>query len=119
MNPKKLLIVDDNPDVRAAIEEAIGGDCTVFTAGRGDEALLQFLKYGADAIILDVELEGCLQGTDLLKLIKKGYPEIPIVMMSARYDLKNELLQAGADRFFDKPFDLFEVRGFFSKLGFL
>jgi len=117
--PKKILIVDDEPDIRKAIEETLDSQCVFIGAGRGDEALELFLKFEPHAVILDVQLDGILQGTHLLPFIKRGFPETVVVMVSARSELKEELLKAGADCFFDKPFDASELRSFFAEKGLL
>lgn len=53
-----------------------------------------------------------LDGVEVLKRIKKDWPEIPVIMMTAygEIDLTNEAMEHGAIRYFTKPFNIYEVR---------
>ena len=107
---KLLLIVDDEQGIRGIFEEIFEGDCNVICVSRGDEALKTFLERRPDAVILDFELEGILRGDHVLKLMKLANTKVFIVMMTARGELKEKLLQEGADAFYEKPFNALVIR---------
>ena len=110
---KRLLVVEDEAFIRELIKDFFFKDFVVRAVARGDEGLQIFLEETPDAVILDVELEGTLRGDHLLKVMKLLKKEIPVVMISGRGDLKESLIAAGASAFFDKPFNIQQIREFF------
>jgi two-component system, response regulator, stage 0 sporulation protein F len=53
-----------------------------------------------------------IDGTEVLKKIKKEWPAVPVIMMTAYGELEKieEVLALGAEKYFTKPFDIYEVR---------
>jgi DNA-binding response OmpR family regulator len=109
---KKLLIVDDDSRPREILTDFFQHQYIVFSAGRGDQAMRYFLEESPDAVLLDYELEGALQGNHLLKLMKRVNQDAIIVMVTGRSDLEKDLLDMGADGFLGKPCDIFTIRDF-------
>jgi DNA-binding response OmpR family regulator len=106
---KKILIVDDESEIRHAISEILDENYTVFTASNGEEALYQFLMHEPEVIFLDFELGGYLRGNHILEIVKKGFPHVRVIMVTGRNDLKEKLLSSGADAFIGKPFDAMDI----------
>ena len=53
-----------------------------------------------------------IDGIDVLKKIKKDWPDVPVIMMTAYGELEKteEVMALGAEKYFTKPFDIYEVR---------
>lgn len=114
MTVKNILIVDDEETLtfsmhQSFIMEKRGYDIT--TAGSGEEALEKIKDKRFDVAIVDIYLPG-ISGLDLIKGIKEKNPDTVIIMMSAyaTMDKKDEALEYGALYFFEKPFDIKEVK---------
>lgn len=112
----RILVVDDNRDnaniVRQYLEAVCGYAITV--AYDGDEALQSFEVERPNVILLDVMMPG-RDGWEVCRIIKEQYasgieagPPVRVIMVTALDDTWNRAhaLQAGADDFLEKPFDL-------------
>jgi CheY-like chemotaxis protein len=113
MGSKKLLIVDDDPDIRLGMNvrlKAKGYD-TVFAAD-GISALVEARKHQPDLIILDLGLPAG-DGYAVMDRLKQipSIAVIPIIVVSARDARTNQerAIQAGAKAFLRKPFDDFDL----------
>jgi len=111
----KILVVDDDPDIGTMIKmmlEYKGYAVTVTDRGDMAEDLLR--NDGYDLMIMDMLLSG-VNGIDICARVKKNQEtsEIPVLMISAHPNAKDICLQAGADEFISKPFDMEEM---FSKI---
>jgi two-component system alkaline phosphatase synthesis response regulator PhoP len=108
MPKKRILIVDDEPDLLETIQlslEIEGYECLVAYDGfRGFE---RARKEKPDLIILDVMLPG-MNGYKVCRLLKfdEKYKHIPIIMLTAEAQEKDRLTgkQTGADFYMTKPF---------------
>ena len=109
---KIILIIDDQPGIRMLLSELFRreGYKTVL-AVNGLEALLQLEQIEPDCILLDMKMPG-MTGIEVLKKIKKEWPHIPVMMMTAygEDDLLTEAIELGASKYFIKPFDIYEIR---------
>jgi DNA-binding response OmpR family regulator len=108
MNKKKILLVDDEADIRELIRFNLhkeGFDVIAFS--NGEDALDGVKEHEPDLIILDVMLPG-MDGTEVCSLLKSNplYKSIPIVMLSAKIEEIDQLagLKVGADDYQIKPF---------------
>jgi DNA-binding response OmpR family regulator len=113
MYKKKVLIVDDEPDIVESIRftlELEGIDCIV--ARDGGEALVKAKIAPPDLILLDVMLPE-VNGYKVSRLLKfdATYRQIPIIMLTARAQQKDRELGAemGADEYVTKPFEMSEL----------
>ncbi len=113
MDKKKVLIVDDEPDVVESIKfslELENIECLV--AHDGEEALLKAKKENPDLILLDIMLPK-INGYKIARLLKfdQFYKHIPIIMLSARIQEKDKNIgkETGADEYITKPFDMDEL----------
>lgn len=105
---KKIVVVDDDPDILDALQMAIEEEgYEVKTTTRGAEADKLAETYRPDLIILDILLSG-MDGREIAKKLKskKSTGAIPILMISASPHAGETVHFFGADAFLAKPFDL-------------
>jgi len=108
---QRLLVVDDEPNMAWLFEQSFGREYRVAAARSGAEALDRLERDGADLIMLDLCMPG-MDGMAALKEMKRRWPAIPVVMMTAYATVKTavEAIKAGAADYVMKPFDLDELR---------
>ncbi|NLY04350.1 MAG: response regulator transcription factor [Campylobacter sp.] len=115
----KILIVEDEKDIRESMAEAleeIFGE--VITAQHGDEGVKKFKKYSPHVIITDISMP-IMNGLDMTKAIKEISSSTPIVALSA-FSEKEKLLKAidvGVDKYLLKPIDMDELLVAISELA--
>lgn len=107
----RILVLDDDQDIGTMIKmmlEYKGYSVTV--SDRADLAQEILNNGGVDLIIMDMLLSG-VNGTDLCVELKKNpaTSQIPVIMISAHPNAKEICLQAGADEFISKPFDMSDI----------
>jgi len=110
MNPKKILVVDDEVDLVKTIHFSLEVEgYTVLVSNDGEDALSQARKESPDLILLDIMLPK-LDGYKVCRLLKfdERYKHIPILMMTAKTQEKDKILgmETGADEYITKPFDM-------------
>lgn len=109
---KTILIVDDQPGIRLLLKEVFHKEgYQVITAGSGKEAMEKVQEVCPDLVLLDMKIPG-MDGIEILKRLKKIDSNVHVLMMTAygELDLIKESMNWGAERYFTKPFDVFEVR---------
>ena len=109
----RVLVVDDEPAVREALERALRlAGYEVELAANGEEALLRLgLEPGAaDLVVLDV-LMPRLGGLEVCRRLRGLGNTVPVLMLTARDDVEDRVagLDAGADDYVVKPFALEEL----------
>ncbi len=112
--PKKVLIVDDDPQVVKTLTyilEKLGGYKTS-VAMDGKEALQGAARGNFDLIILDLKLPK-LHGEEVCKKIRKDdkIKNTPIIMLTGKYSEADKIIGKviGADYYLTKPFDILEL----------
>ena len=112
MNKKeKILVLDDDPDIGMMIKMMLEYKGYSVTVSDRAEQANEILKTDAvDLIIMDMLLSG-VNGTDLCSELKKdsSLAHTPVIMISAHPNAKEICLQAGADEFISKPFDMQDI----------
>lgn len=106
----RLLIVEDEPDLLASLAQALAEEgYAVDTAADGEDGLYKAESWDYDAVILDLMLPR-LDGWELLRRLR-GTKRTPVLMLTARDGSGNRVrgLDAGADDYVVKPFDLPEL----------
>ena len=103
----RILVADDDPDIRMSLSERLrwlGHD--VVTAADGQEALAAVEAHALDLAFLDVSMPR-LNGIEALKLIRKRWPNLPVVVVTAygTIRLAVEAMKEGAVDFMTKPFE--------------
>jgi two-component system response regulator MprA len=109
----RVLVVDDEPAVREALERALRlAGYEVELAADGEEALVRIgLEPGAaDLLVLDV-LMPRLDGLEVCRRLRKAGNTVPVLMLTARDGVDDRVagLDAGADDYVVKPFALEEL----------
>ncbi len=106
---KDILIVDDEKDIRQLIAGILQDEgFNTRLAWSYSSLKIELSKRIPSLILLDVWLENSdLDGIQILKLIKKSYPNVPVIMISGHGNIQMAInsLQVGAYNFIEKPFD--------------
>ena len=109
MSVGRVLIVDDEPEVRQVLREFLSGQgYEVALATNGSEALAALEVDSAGALVLlDVSMPG-MDGVEALRRIVADHPAVPVIMVTANADIgvTSKLLAMGAVDYIPKPFDL-------------
>lgn len=106
-----ILIVDDDPDIRESMCDAIASwHCVTVGAASGSEALDILGHRQVDVVLCDVMMPG-MDGTETLREIRQRMPALPVIMMSAMMtpDLRRHLCDIGAQSCLAKPTDRKEL----------
>lgn len=120
----RLLVVDDEPTVLAAIAEYLTAyQFAVDTAREREEAEAMVLVYGYDLVLTDMRLTGAhgREGLELLRFVREHQPEARVVLLTAHgsRELEEEARAHGADEFLGKPLPLSELAAeIFTQLEF-
>ena len=103
-----ILIVDDEPDIRAGIEGVLEDEgYETRGAANSDAALAEFRKKRPSLIILDIWLQNSrLDGLGILEALHREEPRVPVVMISGHGTIETavQAIQQGAYDFIEKPF---------------
>jgi len=108
----KVLVVDDEPAVRQALERALAADHhDVHAAPDGRAALDHLVEHAVDAVVLDVAMPG-VDGLEVCRRLRAAGDRTPILMLTARDAVDDRVagLDAGADDYLVKPFALKELK---------
>lgn len=105
---KKVLIVDDQLEIRKLISLTLSRRYVLTEATDASEAYAQICDQRPDAVILDVMMPGAMNGYQLCEKLKKD-PELSathVVLVTARGQERDQASgrTAGADAYFVKPF---------------
>jgi len=110
LNKRKILIVDDDPQIRKILERMLKGpDYDVRMVADGDAAIEQVKADPPDLVILDIMMPG-ISGIEVCSEIRKSRPQsgIQILMLSAKESQadRRRALEYGADDYVTKPFHI-------------
>jgi DNA-binding NtrC family response regulator len=103
----KILIVDDNADLRQLLRAVLADDYAVTEADSGAALQKSFSLDAPDVVLLDLKLPDA-NGLDLLPLIKKNWSDTEVIVLtgeSATFESAVEATKRGAYHFINKPFD--------------
>jgi two-component system response regulator VicR len=104
---RKILVVDDEPDILELIKDILKSKYEVYTAKNVKEAVSTLEKVKIDLIILDIMMPQ-IDGWDFLWMIRgsEKYREIPVIIVTARADAEDKLigLKEGVKDYIVKPF---------------
>ena len=112
MTSSRLLVVDDDPDVRDSLSRALRyAGYQVITAGHGGEALDAVARSPVDLIVLDV-LMPIMDGFEACRRLRERGDATPVLVLTARDSVDDRVtgLDAGADDYLVKPFALGELQ---------
>jgi CheY-like chemotaxis protein len=110
---KKILVVDDDPNVRFLISELLTrGHYEVSQAVNGDQAWQMVHSQMPDLVVLDIMMPG-IDGIEVCRRIKTApaLQHIKVIMVTAKTEGKDIQagLAAGADHYITKPFKITEL----------
>jgi len=112
MGTVKILIVDDDRALRDALRRALvlGGYDTV-SVDSGEAALAEVTNGAPDAVVLDIGLPD-VDGLEVCRRLRGAGNRVPVLMLTARDAVSDRIdgLDAGADDYLIKPFDVGELR---------
>jgi two-component system NtrC family response regulator len=113
---KKLLIVDDSPEIRKQLKWGLGKDYQIMLAESVDEALKLFDEHRPLVVTLDLglppEVDGATEGLRCLQTILSQQPTCKVIVLSGNEEHANALaaIELGAYDFYHKPIDLTELK---------
>lgn len=115
----KVLIVEDDNDIKDYLIEVLKPDYQLITAGNGAEGLELTIKELPDCIITDVMMP-VMNGTEMCNKIKNNdrTNHIPVIMLTAKTSIEHRIegIQAGADSYLPKPFNIDHLKVRINKL---
>jgi DNA-binding response OmpR family regulator len=101
-----VLLIEDEPRIRAFIARGLGAEgFTVDERDDGQLGLRRALDEQYDLVILDLHLPS-LDGLSVLRALRRQRPELPVLILSGRSDLRTRLasFSLGACDYLEKPF---------------
>src|SRR5262249_32749753 len=112
-NRPRVLVADDNADMREYVTNILAANFNVVTAHDGEEALERIRERAPDLVVTDIMMPR-LDGLGLLRAIREDpvTRTLPVIFLSARAgeEMRVEGLQAGADDYLVNPFTANELR---------
>lgn len=107
----RILIVDDEPDIRSILVQHLSKDAECMTAHSGFDALNKLKHHQFSLVISDIMMPG-MTGIELLRFIRKRDLETAVIMVTGVRDINTavDALRMGASDFITKPFDLPSIR---------
>ena len=106
-NPR-VLVVDDEPNIRELVQVALNfHGCVVTTGATGEEALRLADAYGPDLIVLDVLLPD-IDGFEVCRRLRSAANDVPVIFLTARDATADTVtgLTIGGDDYITKPFSV-------------
>lgn len=108
-NKKRVLIIEDNPDLRAFLESELASQYDIDTAENGLTGIEHSLKHPPDLILSDVMMPE-MDGIELCKKIREttDISHVPIILLTAQTGEAHYLegIESGADEYFSKPISI-------------
>lgn len=112
MKTKKILIVDDEKNIRMTISQALADmDVQTATAINGEEALAMMKDSDFGLVLLDLRMPG-MDGMEVLERLRRDRPDIRVVIITAHGSIESavDAMKLGAVDFIQKPFTPKEIR---------
>ncbi len=107
----RILLAEDDSSQAESIKSWLEMDgYNIDWVERGDHAILAIEQHQYDCILLDRGLPKAT-GDEILKLLKRQFPEIPVIFLTARDSIQDRVqgLDLGANDYLVKPFSLEEL----------
>ena len=111
MEPKRILIIEDDSAIRRGLADALEfSGYGVLQAAEGDAGLRLALRATYDLLLLDLILPGP-SGFDILQAVRETRPTLPVIILTARGEEADRVrgLRLGADDYVVKPFSVREL----------
>jgi len=107
----RILLIEDDPDLQTHIKQSLEKESYIVDASAdGNEGYFFATEYPIDAAIIDLGLPG-MSGIEIIQTLRKQGSVLPILILTARsrWQEKVEGLEAGADDYLVKPFQMEEL----------
>ena len=107
----RILVIEDELELQADIKTRLEAESYIVdTSAEGNEGYFFATEYPLDAAIIDIGLPG-MSGIDIIKKLRKRGLTLPVLILTARsrWQEKVEGLEAGADDYLVKPFQMEEL----------
>lgn len=105
---RRILVVEDDLDIRLLLQMRLGEDYRVLLSSRGDSTLAMMSRERPDLILLDIHVPG-QNGFELCREIRSHrlFKDIPVIFLTARRDAWSEARgrELGGDDYISKPFE--------------
>jgi len=105
MSAGKILVIDDEPQIRRVVRVILAGEnYEIMEARSGEAALLRFREFLPDLVLLDLNMPG-MSGLETCRAIRET-SDVPIIVLTVRHEEEQKvaMLDAGADDYVTKPF---------------
>lgn len=110
MSLGKILIVDDEENIRLLYSEELKDEGYTIVTASGGEYLLELIEAETpDLVVLDIKMVD-YNGLDLLRDIKAKYKDLPVILSTAYDNFKEDSKSLSADSYVIKSFDLSELK---------
>ncbi len=108
MRKERILIIDDDPDIRDVLDLSLSEHFTVLAAANGKEGLEMVKAKNPDLIISDYNMP-VMNGVEFCRQIRNDilFRHLPIIMLTGKGEVKDMVtgIESGADDYLIKPFD--------------
>jgi DNA-binding NtrC family response regulator len=114
----RVLVVDDDPAIRASLSEALEDEgISVCVAASAEQALATLDREAPDVVLTDVRMPG-LDGFALLRLLRERASSLDVILMTAFDEMQTAVaaMREGAFDFLVKPLDLHDLRRVLSRV---
>ncbi len=111
MSAGKILVVDDEPQLRRVMRSTLTTlGYVIDDAANADTALEKLRKDKFDLLLLDINMPGSMSGLDLCRTVR-AKSDVHIIMLTVRNSVEDKIksLDAGADDYVTKPFSINEL----------
>lgn len=108
----RVLVIEDNADLLAILEQLLSADYVVATARRGEEGVTRAMSFRPDVVILDLQLPQ-MDGIEAGRWIKQELDNVPILVLTAlagKGDPEAILASGCCDAYMAKPASLDQIR---------
>jgi CheY-like chemotaxis protein len=116
---KKILIVEDNPDIAEITALVLKKNYDVLTASSADRALEKLNEQSVDFILMDMFLGAGLNGVELTQKIRqdKRFKDLPIIAHTANAmsGHKDEAIEAGMNDYIAKPYRIKDLEAMIAR----
>lgn len=106
--PKKILIIDDEPEICKMVTEFLNdAGYSTFFALNGPGGLEKIEKEQPSLVLLDIGMPG-MDGVEVMREIHQKYPALPVVILTGQKDVDTvkKMIQYGACEYLTKPVNL-------------
>jgi len=108
----KIIVVDDNSDMRRYIKQLLQNDFQVITSVNGEDALQKIAQHAPELVLSDIMMP-VMDGVQLMQAIKSNpsTKSLPVILLSARAGEEARIVgyETGADDYLVKPFSANEL----------